>query len=152
VAAGKLSADPITHRQTNPSKPKNPSHHPPQTRATISFHSDIPMAPAKPLTLVWSAVNRIASDGKVWGADQKLSVDLALRAVTIEAARSVGMEDEIGSLRPGKRADFTVLGADPFEVEPEAIRDIEIWGTVLDGRPHPIRWRSPPPGSHTPRG
>jgi hypothetical protein len=31
-----------------------------------------------------------------------------------------------------------VLGADPHEVEPEAIRDIEIWGTVLDGRPHPL--------------
>jgi hypothetical protein len=28
--------------------------------------------------------------------------------------------------------------ADPYEVESEAIRDIEIWGTVLDGRPHPI--------------
>ena len=73
------------------------------------------------------------------GPDQRLSLDLALRAVTIEAAWSLGMEDEIGSIRPGKRADFTVLGADPHEVEPEAIRDIAIWGTVLDGRPHPIR-------------
>jgi predicted amidohydrolase YtcJ len=105
----------------------------------ISFHSDFPMAPAEPLTLVWAAVNRIGSDGRVWGADQRLALDLALRAVTVEAAWSIGMEDEIGSIRPGKRADFTVLGADPYEVEPEAIRDIEIWGTVLDGRPHPIR-------------
>ncbi len=46
--------------------------------------------------------------------------------------------DEIGSIRPGKRADFTVLSADPYGVEREAIRDIEIWGTVLDGRSHPI--------------
>jgi hypothetical protein len=104
----------------------------------ISFHSDFPMAPAEPLTLVWAAVNRIGSDGQVWGADQRLALDAALRAVTIEAAWSIGMEDEIGSIRPGKRADFTVLGADPREVEPGAIRDIEIWGTVLDGRPHPI--------------
>ncbi|MBW2396306.1 MAG: amidohydrolase family protein, partial [Deltaproteobacteria bacterium] len=104
----------------------------------ISFHSDFPMAPAEPLTLIWTAVNRIGSDGQVWGPEQRLALDLALRAVTIEAAWSIGMEDEIGSIRPDKRADFTVLGADPFEVEPEAIRDIEIWGTVLDGRPHPI--------------
>ena len=105
----------------------------------ISFHSDFPMAPAQPLTQVWAAVNRIGSDGRVWGPDQRLALDLALRAVTIEAARSIGMEEEIGSIRPGKRADFTVLGADPYEVEPEAIRDIEIRGTVLDGRWYPIR-------------
>ena len=36
------------------------------------------------------------------------------------------MEDEIGSIRPGKRADFTVLGADPYDVPPETIRDIEL--------------------------
>ena len=105
----------------------------------ISFHSDFPMAPAEPLTLMWAAVNRIGSDGRVWGPDQRLALDLALRAVTIEAAWSLGLEDEIGSLRPGKRADFTVLGADPHEVEPQAIRDIEIWGTVLDGRAYPLR-------------
>ena len=104
----------------------------------ISFHSDFPMAPAEPLTQVWAAVNRIGSDGRVWGPEQRLALDTALRAVTIEAARSIGMEDEIGSIRPGKRADFTVLGADPYEVEPEAIRDIEIRGTVLEGRPHMI--------------
>jgi predicted amidohydrolase YtcJ len=105
----------------------------------ISFHSDFPMAPAEPLTLMWVAVNRIASDGAVWGADQRLDVERALRAVTLEAARSLGLEDEIGSIRPGKRADFTVLGADPLEVAPEAIRDIAIWGTVLDGRLHPLQ-------------
>ena len=96
------------------------------------------MAPAEPLTLIWVAVNRIGSDGRVWGEDQKLDLDLALRAVTVEAARSVGMETEIGSIEVGKRADFTVLGEDPYEVAPERLRDIEIRGTVLDGRAHPL--------------
>ncbi|MCP5040085.1 MAG: amidohydrolase [bacterium] len=110
-----------------------------RAQVPISFHSDFPMAPAEPLTLIWVAVNRIASDGQVWGREQRLALDLALRAVTLEAARSIGLEDEIGSIERGKRADFTVLHADPHAVAPEAIRDIEIWGTVLDGRPQPIR-------------
>jgi hypothetical protein len=104
----------------------------------ISFHSDYLMAPAEPLTLVWSAVNRLGSDGKVWGADQRLPLDVALRAVTIEAAASIGLEDEIGSIEPGKRADFTVLERDPFEVAGSELRDIQIWGTILEGRAHPI--------------
>ena len=104
----------------------------------ISLHSDFLMAPAEPLLLVWVAVNRIASDGRTWGADQKLSLDLALRAVTWEAAWSLGLEDEIGSIEVGKRADFTILEQDPYEVDPVALKDIPIWGTVLDGRPHPI--------------
>lgn len=107
----------------------------------VSFHSDFPMAPAEPLTLVWVAVNRIASDGQVWGADQKMDLERALRAITIEAARSIGLEGEIGSVEVGKRADFTVLESDPFEVAPEEIRDIPIWGTVLDGRAHPLERR-----------
>ncbi len=104
----------------------------------ISFHSDYLMAPAEPLTLVWAAVNRIGSDGEVWGRDQRLGLDLALRAVTLEAAASVGMEGEIGSIEVGKRADFTVLGQDPYAVAPETLRDIEIFATVLDGVVHPL--------------
>ena len=104
----------------------------------VSFHSDYPMAPAEPLTLVWVAVNRVASDGRVWGEHQKLSLDRALRAITVEAAASLGLEHEIGSIRPGKKADFTVLEQDPYAVDPLALKDIPIWGTVLEGRPHPI--------------
>jgi predicted amidohydrolase YtcJ len=104
----------------------------------FSFHSDFPMAPAEPLKLVWVAVNRLGSDGKVWGEDQKISVDLALRAVTSEAAWSLGLEKEIGSIAVGKKADFTVLEQDPYVGDPVDIKDIPIWGTVLEGRPHPI--------------
>lgn len=107
----------------------------------ISFHSDYLMAPAEPLTLVWAAVNRLGSDGNVWGDDQRLPLDVALRAVTIEAAASIGLEDEIGSIEPGKRADFTVLERDPYEVASGELRDIEIWGTILEGRVHPITSR-----------
>jgi len=106
--------------------------------ARISFHSDYPMAPAEPLRLAWAAVNRIGSDGRVWGADQRLSLDLALRAITIEGAYSLGLEGEIGSIEVGKRADFTILERDPYTEDPAGLAEIPIWGTVLGGRPHPI--------------
>jgi hypothetical protein len=96
------------------------------------------MAPAEPLTLAWTAVNRIGSDGRVWGPDQRISLDRALRAITWEGARSLGLEGEIGSIEVGKRADLTVLEEDPYAVDPKDLREIPIWGTVLAGRPHPI--------------
>ena len=104
----------------------------------ISFHSDFPMAPAEPLTQVWVATNRIASDGKVWGAEQRIDRATALRAITLEAARSLGLESEIGSIAIGKKADFTVLEADPLAVPLTELRDIPIWGTVFEGRPFPL--------------
>ena len=48
------------------------------------------------------------------------------------------MEDEVGSIRPGKRADFTVLVQDPYAVPIEQLADIPIWGTVFEGKPYPI--------------
>jgi predicted amidohydrolase YtcJ len=48
------------------------------------------------------------------------------------------MEDEIGSIVAGKRADFTVLDDDPFEVPPEDLANINVWGTVFEGRVFPL--------------
>jgi predicted amidohydrolase YtcJ len=111
-----------------------------------SFHSDFPMAPARPLTLVWVAVQRVASDGRVWGPEQRITLDRALRAVTIEAAWSLGLEDEIGTIAPGKRADFTVLERDPYAVAPGTLKDIPVWGPVFGGRPRPL---DPPPAQRS---
>ena len=96
------------------------------------------MAPAMPLNSAWVAVNRIAESGAVMCPQERVSVEAAKRAITIDAAYILGMEDEVGSIRSGKKADFTVLEQDPFEVAPEALRDIPIWGTVFEGRPFPI--------------
>lgn len=108
---------------------------------SFSFHSDMPMAPSDPLFLVWSAVNRQTPSGRVAGPDQRVSVEAAMRAVTTDAAYSLRLEDEIGSITPGKRANFTILDSDPFEVDPMAIRDIGVWGTVLEGRIQPVATR-----------
>ena len=71
--------------------------------------------------------------------EERLTVEQALRAITIDAAYVIGMEHEIGSIRAGKKADFTVLEADPFELPAMALKDIPIWGTVFEGRPAPIK-------------
>jgi len=104
----------------------------------FAFHSDSPMAPLEPLTLVSAAVNRITINGNLTGELERVSLDAGLRAITINAAWIMGYEDEIGSIRAGKKADFTILEADPYKVNPKRIKDIKIWGTVFEGTPAPL--------------
>jgi predicted amidohydrolase YtcJ len=105
----------------------------------LSLHSDLPMGPAAPLTLAWCAVNRRTPSGRTAGPEQCISVHDALRAVTIEAAYSWRMEDELGSITPGKLANFTVLAEDPYTVEPLELNSIPVLGTVYEGRWFPVR-------------
>jgi predicted amidohydrolase YtcJ len=106
---------------------------------TFALHSDFTMAPARPLQHAWIATNRINAAGDVLCPDERVSLDHALRAITINAAYVMGMENEIGSICSGKKADFTILEADPYEVPITELRDIPIWGTVFEGKPFPIR-------------
>jgi predicted amidohydrolase YtcJ len=105
-------------------------------KAGISFslHSDMPMAPGQPLYLMWSAVNRITSDGNLRGPDQRVSRLGALRAVTLDAAFSLQMEKDVGSIESGKLANFTILADNPLTIDPMKIKDIAVWGTVQEGR------------------
>ena len=99
----------------------------------LSFHSDFSMAPAEPLTLAWTAVNRQTSQGSKFSQDQRISVFDALKAITIDAARALNLENEIGSLKKGKIANFTILEENPFKVNPIAIKDIKVVGIVYKG-------------------
>jgi len=103
----------------------------------FALHSDNPMAPLSPLTLAWNATNRVSINGKPTGAGERISLAAALRAITIDAAWVAGMEDEIGSVRAGKRADFTVLEADPYAVGVAGLKDIRVWGTIFEGAAYP---------------
>jgi predicted amidohydrolase YtcJ len=104
----------------------------------FALHSDSPMAPLSPLTLAYNATNRITINGNQTGARERISLDAALRAITIDAAWVMGWEDQIGSIRAGKKADFTVLESDPYQVGPQGLRDIAIWGTVFEGELFPL--------------
>lgn len=101
---------------------------------SLSFHSDMPMAPAKPMQLVWAGVNRLTYEGQVAGPQHKVSLEQALRAVTIEAAYSIQQEKKVGSIEVGKDANLTVLDQSPYAVEPTKLKDIQVWGTMLEGR------------------
>jgi len=57
----------------------------------------------------------------------------ALRAITINAATVLGMQDEVGSIRAGKIADFTVIDRDPIEEGEDALRDAKVIATVFEG-------------------
>jgi hypothetical protein len=97
------------------------------------------MAPGQPLFLIWAGVNRITNDGNVRAPEQRVSRLGALRAVTLDAAYSLRLEKEVGSIVPGKLANFTILGADPLTIDPARIKDIPVWGTVQEGRVLPVR-------------
>jgi predicted amidohydrolase YtcJ len=105
----------------------------------FSLHSDMPIAPARPLFSAWCAVNRTTVSGRVAAPDQRITVEQALRAITIDAAHSWRMEHEMGSIAPGKVANFTVLEEDPLAIAPMKLKDIPIWGTIYEGRFFPIR-------------
>ena len=103
----------------------------------LTLHSDAPMAPLSPLTLVWAASERETISGAEGLATERLSRASALKAVTSGAAAVMGRENEIGSIRAGKRADFVVLEADPLTVPGDALRQIKVKATVFAGEPYP---------------
>ncbi|WP_151788911.1 amidohydrolase [Acinetobacter ursingii] len=104
----------------------------------LSFHSDLPIAPSAPLYLAWSGVNRVTTSGRLVGPEQRISVNAALRAITIEAAYSWRQEDKLGSIKAGKIANFTVLDQDPYQVDPMKLKDIPLSATIFEGRIFPI--------------
>jgi hypothetical protein len=104
------------------------------TGMRISLHNDPPVTPEEPLRNIAVAATRIAPSGRVLGPQERLTVDQAIRAQTLDAAWQLFSEDAIGSLEVGKYADLVVLSADPRAVPPEAVADLEVRATYLAGR------------------
>lgn len=99
----------------------------------FTIHTDTPVVPMDPLRLMWSAVNRISSSGKVIGAEERISAPQALRAVTIDSAWQSFEEDSRGSIEPGKLADFAILSSSPLD-DPARIKDIQVIETIVGGK------------------
>jgi predicted amidohydrolase YtcJ len=96
--------------------------------------SDFAPGPFAPLMGIQGMVTRRGWDGKTWGANQRITVDEALRVNTINGAHASREEAIKGSIAPGKLADFVVLADDPHSVDPEKIKDIQIIRTVVGGK------------------
>ncbi len=102
---------------------------------------DIPVAPAsdytpgpyEPLMAIQSMVTRKDFDGRVWGANQRISVGEAMRICTMGGAYASFEEEAKGSIAAGKLADFVALADDPEDVDPDAIKQVAVLRTVAGG-------------------
>jgi len=95
------------------------------------------VAPLNPLLGIYAAVTRATLDGKHpegWFAEERLTLEEALRAYTLGSAYAAFEEKEKGTLAPGKLADAVVLDKDLFTIPPEEIKDAHVVLTVLGGK------------------
>jgi predicted amidohydrolase YtcJ len=105
--------------------------------ATVSFGSDWFVAPPTPLEGIYGAVTRRTLDDKNpdgWVPEQKITVEEALKAYTINGAYASFEESIKGSLEPGKLADFVILDKDITTIDPVAIREVNVIRTVVGGK------------------
>ncbi len=108
----------------------------------LSFGSDWPGTNAawytsNPLQGIYAAVTRETLDGTPeggWFPEERIDVDTALRAYTVNNAWVAGEEERMGKLQPGFLADIAVLEHDPFEVDPRALKDVRVMLTIVGGR------------------
>jgi hypothetical protein len=96
--------------------------------------SDYTPGPFEPLMAIQSMVTRKDFEGQVWGENQRITIDEALRIATIHGARASYEEHAKGSITAGKLADFVMLERDPHEVNPDDIKNIAVVRTVTGGR------------------
>ncbi|HSP15410.1 MAG TPA: amidohydrolase [Thermoanaerobaculia bacterium] len=104
--------------------------------ATLTFGSDWTVAPLNPILGIYAAVTRRTIDGKNpngWIPEQKITVEEALRAYTVNNAFAMCRENEIGKIAPGLRADIVILADDLFKIAPEKIDSVVVDTTILDG-------------------
>lgn len=99
----------------------------------FTFHQDAPVIRPDMLETVWCAVNRRTRDGRLLGADERIPVLEALKAVTINGAYQYFEEDKKGSLAPGKLADLVILDHDPLKVPENELREIRVLATIKEG-------------------
>jgi predicted amidohydrolase YtcJ len=101
----------------------------------VAGSSDAPVITADPLLGIRDAVLRRTAGGQVLGPEECLTARDALTLYTQESAFAMHAEDEIGSLKAGKLADFVVLDANPLDCALERIADIQVLATVIGGGP-----------------
>ena len=100
---------------------------------TCTGASDFTASPFEPLLGIQCCVTRTDSEGRVWGPNQRVSIEEALKIYTLNGAYASFEEGTKGSITPGKLADLVVLGQDLNTVDPFSIKDIPIEMTMVGG-------------------
>lgn len=102
----------------------------------FAYHSDSPVSPIHPLKYASEGAARLwqVSPQKVLNPSQKISINNALKAITIDAAYQLKMDDKIGSIQEGKYADFAIVDRNPMKTDAYKIRDIEVNETWVNGK------------------
>ena len=106
-------------------------------KVMLCFGSDWTVAPLNPLLGIYAAVTRRTLDDKNpdgWIPEQKISVEEAIMAYTINNAYASFEEKIKGSIEVGKLADFTILDQDILTIDPVKIKDVKVEMTVFDGK------------------
>jgi predicted amidohydrolase YtcJ len=98
----------------------------------FTTHLDTPVVPIDSRLQLWTAVVRETSSGQSLGPDERISVERSLRAMTRDAAWQMRLEDQVGSIEPGKQADLVLLSDNPLETSGD-LRGIEVERTVVAG-------------------
>lgn len=105
----------------------------------IALGSDFPVESVNPLLGFYAAVSRLSVDGKSphgstgWYPEQRLTRAQALKGMTLDAAYASFAEGDLGSLTPGKKADFVVLDRDVMKLPMHEIPQTKVLATVVDG-------------------
>jgi predicted amidohydrolase YtcJ len=100
----------------------------------FTLHSDYDVTEIGPLRCIENAVTRVMRDGgEVLAPDERISVDQALRSMTIDAAYQGRMDHALGTLEPGKYADLVILDEDPEKVDPMRLSQIAVRETWVEG-------------------
>jgi predicted amidohydrolase YtcJ len=96
--------------------------------------SDYTASPSDPMMWLHSQVTRTDMQGKVWGANQRITVEEAICCGTINGAYASFEENIKGTISPGKLADLIVLGRDPFRSDPASLISIPVERTMMGGK------------------
>ena len=105
---------------------------------TFTLHQDSPVIRPDMLETLWCAITRRSKSGVVLGADERIPMWEALKAVTINGAYQYFEEHEKGSIAGGNKADVAILDRNPMETEPEEIRKIRILAAIKEGQ---VLWK-----------
>ena len=99
----------------------------------FSTHLDAPVVPVTSMLRMWAPTTRETHGGVVLGPELRISVMQSIRAMTIDAAWQMHLDDQIGSIEVGKQADLVVLDRDPLTTPLDELRDIHILQTWVGG-------------------